>query len=216
MTNLRARPDAGPEQLQDDALVVRAHGGDERALEILLNRYRSYARAKARTYFLAGADREDVAQEGMIGLYKAVRDFDPGHNTPFRAFAELCISRQILTAIKTANRRKHRPLNSSVSLDAPAHAEMGDRSVGETLIAPRHSDPAELVVFAEAIEALRVTVQGTLTELEANVLHLYMEGKSYDEIAGALGTHVKSIDNALQRIKRKLHRHLSERDVLAS
>jgi RNA polymerase sporulation-specific sigma factor len=204
------------DRLEDAELVEQTRYGDERAIEVLLGRYRSFARSKARSYFLAGSDREDVVQEGMIGLFKAIRDFDLNQETPFRAFAELCISRQILTAIKSANRHKHQPLNSSVSLDAPAYNDDETASVADNLMAPvRTSDPAELVVSAEEIEALRTTMSRNLTELEGEVLTLYMDGKSYEEIAGTLGNHVKSIDNALQRIKRKLQRHLEQRDDLA-
>ena len=202
-------------ELEDNVLVGLVQGGDERGLEILLARYRNFARSKARSYFLAGSDKEDVVQEGMIGLYKAIRDFDLEQETPFRAFAELCISRQILTAIKTANRNKHQPLNSSISLDAPAYAgETSDKSVADNLIAPSMTDPAELLISAEEIDAIRTSMRDSLTELEGDVLRLYMDGKSYEEIAGALGNHVKSIDNALQRIKRKLQRHLDQRDAL--
>ena len=201
--------------LEDQELVERVREGDERCVEILLDRYRNFARSKARSYFLAGSDKEDVVQEGMIGLYKAIRDFDLEQETPFRAFAELCISRQILTAIKTANRNKHQPLNSSISLDAPAYAnERSDKSVADNLMAPTITDPAELLISAEEIEAIRNSMRDNLTELEGDVLRLYMDGKSYEEIAGALGNHVKSIDNALQRIKRKLQRHLDQRDAL--
>src|SRR5687768_7969336 len=149
----------------------------------------------------------------MIGLFKAVRDFDLSQDTPFRAFAELCISRQILTAIKSANRQKHQPLNTSVSLDAPAYGdEASDSSVGDFLVASISTDPVELVISAEELESMRDNMSETLTELEGDVLRLYMDGKSYEEIAGALGNHVKSIDNALQRIKRKLQRHLASRE----
>jgi len=216
-----ARPEGHVDldQLDDNELVTAARSGNERAIDVLLDRYRNFARAKARSYFLAGSDRDDVVQEGMIGLYKAVRDFDLEQETPFRAFAELCISRQILTAIKTANRNKHQPLNSSVSLDAPLYGRSGDeeRSLGDGLMmSPSISDPAELVISAEEIEALRDSMRESLTELEGDVLRLYMDGKSYEEIAGALGNHVKSIDNALQRIKRKLQRHIAKRESLAS
>ncbi len=214
MTDTWADDSSGLERLEDVELIARVERGDERSLEVLLARYRSFARSKARTYFLAGSDREDVVQEGMIGLYKAIRDFNPGQETPFRAFAELCISRQILTAIKTANRHKHQPLNSSVSLDAPAHTEEGERSVGERLMAPPTEDPVELVISAEEIEAIRDSMRRNLTELESDVLRMYMDGNSYEEIASALGNHVKSIDNALQRIKRKLQRHLAERNAV--
>ena len=202
-------------ELDDQALVERVRDGDERCLDVLLGRYRNFARSKARSYFLAGSDKEDVVQEGMIGLYKAIRDFDADQETPFRAFAELCISRQILTAIKTANRNKHQPLNSSISLDAPAYSDdKGDKSVGDSLIAPTMTDPAELLISAEEIDSIRNSLRDNLTELEGDVLRLYMDGKSYEEIAGALGNHVKSLDNALQRIKRKLQRHLDQRRTI--
>jgi RNA polymerase sporulation-specific sigma factor len=201
------------DRLEDTELVEQARYGEERAIEVLLARYRNFARSKARSYFLAGSEREDVVQEGMIGLFKAIRDFDLQQKIPFRAFAELCISRQILTAIKTANRHKHHPLNSSVSLDAPAYEDNDASSVADHLMSPRRtSDPAELVISAEEIEALRTSMNRNLTELEGEVLTLYMDGKSYEEIAGTLGNHVKSIDNALQRIKRKLQRHISQRN----
>jgi len=204
------------QELEDQELVTRVRKGDEHALEGLLARYRNFARAKARSYFLSGSEKEDVVQEGMIGLFKAIRDFDLKQETPFRAFAELCISRQILTAIKTANRHKHQPLNTSVSLDAPAYGgESSDRSVGDNLVGPVISDPAELVISSEEIQALKESMKENLTELEGDVLRLYMDGKSYEEIAGALGNHVKSIDNALQRIKRKLQRHIEERNAIA-
>ena len=199
--------------LDDIELVAEVREGQERAIEILLGRYRNFARSKARGYFLAGSDWEDVVQEGMIGLFKAIRDFDLTQDTPFRAFAELCISRQILTAIKTANRHKHQPLNSSMSLDGPAYGDDESSLVGDHLMSPaQSSDPAELAISAEEIEALRESMSRNLTNLEGDVLTLYMDGKSYEEIAGALGNHVKSIDNALQRIKSKLQRHISQRN----
>ena len=208
-----------PEDLEDQDLIRYVRAGDERCLAVLLFRYRNFARAKARSFFLAGSDSDDVVQEGMIGLYKAIRDFDLAQPTPFRAFAELCITRQIMTAVKTANRNKHAPLNSSISLDAPTPSRSGDggeHSSGDALPASHNYDPAELVISAEEIEALRDSLKESLTELEGNVLRLYMEGKSYDEIAGALGNHVKSIDNALQRIKRKIQAHLAERNAVHS
>jgi RNA polymerase sporulation-specific sigma factor len=202
------------QDLEDTDLVARARSGDERCLEALIHRYRNFARAKARSYFLAGSDKEDVVQEGMIGLYKSIRDFDLAQETPFRAFAELCISRQILTAIKTANRNKHQPLNSSVSLETPIYGEDSGRSIADTLTSSTQSDPAEMLISAEEIDALRESMIENLTQLEGDVLRLYMAGKSYEEIAGTLGNHVKSIDNALQRIKRKLHRHIAERNTV--
>jgi RNA polymerase sporulation-specific sigma factor len=213
-TGVRAKVDLT--ELEDTLLVARARSGDDRCIEILLARYRNFARSKARSYFLAGSDKEDVVQEGMIGLFKAIRDFEEDTGTPFRAFAELCISRQILTAIKTANRQKHQPLNSSVSLDAPAYGDdSSDRTVGDNFVGPKNSDPVELVISAQEIEAIRDTMKENLTDLEGDVLRLYMDGKSYEEIAGVLGNHVKSIDNALQRIKRKLQRHIEQRNEVS-
>jgi RNA polymerase sporulation-specific sigma factor len=195
----------------DEDLVLRARSGDDRALESLLTRYRHYARAKARTYFLAGADREDIVQEGMIGLFKAIRDFQADKNSSFRAFAELCMTRQIITAIKTATRRKHQPLNSYVSLNRPVNDEEDtDRSVEDLLAESPLTDPAEMIVSAEEIEDIRSSVDKLLSEFETEVLSLYMDGKSYQQIADLLGRHVKSIDNALQRIKRKLEHHLHD------
>ena len=200
--------------VSDEDLVERARTGSELSLEVLLNRYRHYARAKARTYFLAGADREDIVQEGMIGLFKAVRDFDIQKNTAFRAFAELCITRQIITAIKTATRQKHMPLNSYVSLNKSSSINGDDnesRSLEEALVGTEIDDPAELVISSEEISNIKASMGRLLSELETEVLQLYIDGKSYQEIADMLGRHVKSIDNALQRIKRKLEQHLETR-----
>ncbi len=196
----------------DEMLADLARAGDDKALEELLERYRHYARAKARSYFLAGADREDIVQEGMIGLFKAVRDFDTQHNTAFRAFAELCITRQIITAIKTATRQKHMPLNSYVSLNKPLDdPDGGERALADSLASPTVIDPADLVILAEEMANIRNSMDELLSDLETEVLQLYMDGKSYQEIADMLGRHVKSIDNALQRIKRKLEQHMPGR-----
>lgn len=196
----------------DEALVERARAGEDEAIDALLTRYRHYARSKARSYFLAGADKEDIVQEGMIGLFKAVRDFQATKSTAFRAFAELCITRQIITAIKTATRQKHIPLNSYVSLNKPTNGEQDDnRSLAESLVGSEVGDPAELVISAEEVERIRASMDRLLSEFETEVLRFYMEGKSYQEIANALGRHVKSIDNALQRIKRKLEPAVTER-----
>ncbi|MGH2826903.1 MAG: RNA polymerase sporulation sigma factor SigH [Actinomycetota bacterium] len=200
----------------DEVLVERARSGDDLAIGLLLGRYRHYARAKARSYFLAGGDKEDIVQEGMIGLYKAIRDFESHHETAFRAFAELCITRQIITAIKTATRQKHQPLNSYVSLNRPMGAEEDDRPLSESIATPGVSDPAELVISAEEVAGIRATVGEVLSELEAEVLQLYMDGKSYQQIADMLDRHVKSIDNALQRIKRKLEQHIADRNALTA
>lgn len=205
------------ESMGDEELVALVRAGDDSALTLLLDRYRGFARAKARCYFLVGADREDVVQEGMIGLYKAVRDFNPDLQASFRGFAELCVSRQIITAIKAATRQKHGPLNDYVSFHRPVFTdEDGERLLADLL--PMHglSDPADLVVCAERVRALQQHVDQVLSDLEAEVLALYVDGKTYSEIAELLQRHVKSIDNALQRIKRKLDAHLRTRDDVAS
>jgi RNA polymerase sporulation-specific sigma factor len=195
----------------DEALVARAWDGDDLALSTLLNRYRNFVRVKARSYFLVGADREDVIQEGMIGLYKAIRDFDADRLSSFRAFAELCITRQIITAIKTATRQKHSPLNSYVSLYLPAyHDDEPDHELLEHVISGT-SDPAERVVSNAEMASLEGYFGEILSDLEANVLRRYIEGQSYQEIAEELNRHVKSIDNALQRIKKKLDSYLETR-----
>ena len=199
-------------ELSDDALVVRYRGGDADALDSLLERYRRFVRAKARGYFLVGADFDDIEQEGMIGLYKAVRDFRDDRQASFRAFAELCITRQIITAIKTATRQKHQPLNSYLSLSgARPGEEFGSGTVEEVLEAKGLIDPIEFIISMEDLRSMRRMMTEMLSKLEVEVLRLYVEGKSYQEIAGVLGRHVKSIDNALQRIKRKLDLHLAER-----
>jgi RNA polymerase sporulation-specific sigma factor len=198
----------------DDDLVMEARGGSDAALCELLNKYRAFARVKARSYFLVGADREDIVQEGMIGLYKAIRDFNPELQTSFRAFAELCITRQIITAIKTATRQKHGPLNNYVSFERPVGGDDdGERVLGDVLPTMAITDPADLVISAERIRALQAHFDEVLSDLETEVLRLYVEGKSYQEIAERLERHVKSIDNALQRIKRKLEGHLQARSV---
>ena len=199
-------------ELTDDDLVTRFQDGDTEALEVLLQRYRRFARAKARGYFLIGADSDDIEQEGMIGLFKAVRDFRSDRQASFRAFAELCITRQIITAIKTATRQKHQPLNSYVSLSGTpsTNDESSERTVEDVLEARGLTDPADVVVSMENLSSMRRSMAEMLSGLEVEVLRLYVEGKSYQEIAVSLGRHVKSIDNALQRIKRKLDVHLTE------
>ena len=198
-------------QLADDELVARFRDGDTAALETLLERYRRFARAKARGYFLVGADSDDIEQEGMIGLYKAIRDFRAERQASFRAFAELCITRQVITAIKTATRQKHRPLNQYVSLSGVRGSDdPGERSVEDLLDDHYVADPADEVVAAERMDSMKQAMSDMLSGLEVDVLKLYVSGKSYQEIGEQLGRHVKSIDNALQRIKRKLDTHLQE------
>jgi len=196
-------------ELSDVELAARSQQGDHDALGVLIDRYRRFARAKSRGYFLVGGDADDIEQEALIGLYKAARDFRP-EQASFRAFAELCITRQIITAIKTATRQKHQPLNQYVSISGTRGGdEPGERSVEDLLMVNLDSDPADRIVSDERISSLRDAMQQQLSSLEIEVLGLYVEGKSYQEIGEQLGRHVKSIDNALQRIKRKLDGQLT-------
>ena len=199
----------------DDDLAVRAQGGDRFAQQTLIERYRRFARAKGRGYFLVGGDSDDIEQEALIGLYKAIRDYQPERQASFRAFAELCITRQIITAIKTATRQKHQPLNQYVSISGSrtTDEQQSDRVVEDLLDDSPSSDPADQVVSGERLDSLRAAMSEMLSGLEVDVLRLYVEGKSYQEIGDVLGRHVKSIDNALQRIKRKLDLHLKARAV---
>ncbi|RCX14013.1 RNA polymerase sporulation sigma factor SigH [Fontibacillus sp. BL9] len=200
------------EVLNDEDIVEAVRNGDSEALEYLINKYRSFVRAKARSYFLIGADREDIIQEGMIGLYKSIRDFRGDKLASFKAFAELCITRQIITAIKTATRQKHIPLNSYVSLDKPIYDEDSDRTLLDVICGSRVCDPEELIINQEEFTGLEDKMSEILSDLERKVLMLYLDGRSYQEIAVDLNRHVKSIDNALQRVKRKLERYLEVRD----
>lgn len=202
----------GFENVLDEELVLYAHEGDVVALEHLINKYRNFVRAKARSYFLIGADREDIVQEGMIGLYKAIRDFRNDKLSSFRAFAELCITRQIITAIKTATRQKHIPLNSYVSLNKPIYDEESDRTLLDILTATKITDPEELMISREELASIESKIGEILSGLELEVLMSYLQGKSYQEIACDLDRHVKSIDNALQRVKRKLEKYLEFKD----
>ncbi|WP_028609675.1 RNA polymerase sporulation sigma factor SigH [Paenibacillus harenae] len=197
----------------DEEIVEAVRNGDSIALEYLINKYKNFVRAKARSYFLIGADREDIVQEGMIGLYKAIRDFKGDKLASFKAFAELCITRQIITAIKTATRQKHIPLNSYVSLDKPIYDEDSDRTLLDVICGTRVSDPEELIINQEEFVGLEDKMSEILSDLERKVLMLYLDGRSYQEIAVDLNRHVKSIDNALQRVKRKLERYLEVRDI---
>lgn len=181
---------------------------DDEAMCYLISKYRNFVRAKARSYFLIGADREDIVQEGMIGLYKAIRDFRNDKQASFRAFAELCVTRQIITAIKTATRQKHIPLNSYVSLNKPIYDEESDRTLLDVLSGVKVTDPEELVISHEEFADIEAKMEDILSELEWKVLMSYLDGKSYQEISQELGRHVKSIDNALQRVKYKLDKYM--------
>lgn len=199
------------EVIIDEEVVVDARNGDSMAQEHLIKKYKNFVRAKARSYFLIGADREDIIQEGMIGLFKAIRDFRSDKLSSFRAFAELCITRQIITAIKTATRQKHIPLNSYVSLNKPIYDEESDRTLLDVLSGTKISDPEELIISREELGHIETKIGEILSDLEWKVLMSYLQGKSYQEIAVDLDRHVKSIDNALQRVKRKLERYLEVR-----
>ena len=198
--------------MSDEDIVALCRNGDNVAEEYLLNKYKNFVRSKARSYFLIGADHEDIVQEGMIGLYKAIRDFRPDKLSSFRAFAELCITRQIITAIKTATRQKHIPLNSYVSLNKPLYDEESDRTLLDVIIEGRATNPEELIIGQEDLNSIHHKIDEVLSGLEQEVLRAYLDGKSYQEIADNLGRHVKSIDNALQRVKRKLEKYLEEND----
>jgi RNA polymerase sporulation-specific sigma factor len=202
------------DEMLDEAIVEAAREGDDSAQEYLINKYKNFVRAKARSYFLIGADREDIIQEGMIGLYKAIRDFRNDKLASFRAFAELCITRQIITAIKTATRQKHIPLNSYVSLNKPIYDEESDRTLLDVLSGTKVTDPEELVISREEFVDIEHKMGEFLSDLEWKVLMSYLDGRSYQEIAKDLRRHVKSIDNALQRVKRKLERYLEKRDEI--
>ncbi len=204
------------DSMMDEEIVEQARNGDNVALEFLINKYKNFVRAKARSYFLIGADREDIIQEGMIGLYKAIRDFRSDKLSSFRAFAELCVTRQIITAIKTATRQKHIPLNSYVSLNKPIYDEDSDRTLLDVISGSKITDPEELIISQEEFDDIEQKMYEILSDLEWDVLMAYLDGKSYQEIADDLNRHVKSVDNALQRVKRKLERYLDHRDEVQS
>jgi RNA polymerase sporulation-specific sigma factor len=218
---MAARPAATAAQkaqreLEDLQLVLRARNGDGAALDVLIRRYTGFVRLKASSYFLAGGDSEDLIQEGLIGLYKAVRDFRADKETSFRSFAELCVTRQIITAIKTATRFKHAPLNTYVSFShTPAGQESDSEcTLGDALPGPSVDDPSVCVISTEELQSLVFTLGTGLSELESDALRLYLEGSSYEEMAEDLGCDTKTIDNALQRVKRKILTHQKSRQVL--
>jgi len=195
----------------DDKILEQIKCGNNFALEFLINKYKNFVRSKAKTYFLIGADKEDIVQEGMIGLFKAIRDFNDEKCVSFRAFAEICITRQIITAIKTATRQKHMPLNSYISLNKPVFEEEGERALIETINNDRNSDPEYLFISKEELNGIEGKMNEILSPLELEVLYSYLNGSSYQEIAVTLDKPVKSIDNALQRVKKKLEKYLKQR-----
>lgn len=195
-------------QLTDEELVQLSKNGNGYATECLLERYRNFVRARSRTYFLIGADKEDIIQEGMIGLYKAVRDYRIDAHTSFKSFADLCVTRQIITAIKTATRQKHMPLNSYVSLSKPMYDDESERILLDTVIEQKRLNPEEIMIDKERFYSIEEKISKILSKLEWTVLSKYLEGKSYTEIAAQIGKSEKSIDNALQRIKKKIEKHI--------
>lgn len=211
---LYAQLDDNPaiEELDEETIVLSASSGDLKAQEFLIKKYKNFVRGKARSYFLIGADREDIIQEGMIGLFKAIRDYQPDKIASFKAFAELCITRQMITAIKTATRQKHIPLNSYVSLNKPMFDEDSERTLLDVVSGRVISNPEELLISREEFDSMEAKIGEVLSDLELQVLTDYLDGKSYQEIAEKLDRHVKSIDNALQRVKRKLEKSLQERN----
>ena len=204
-------------ELADLQLVIRARNGDQRSLDELIRRYAGFVRLKASSYFLAGGDADDLVQEGMIGLFKAARDFRTDKETSFRSFAELCVTRQIITAIKSATRYKHAPLNTYVSFShTPAGQDVeGECTLGDALPGPSIDDPSVRVISTEELQALVGCLGTTLSGLESEALRLYLDGHSYEQMAETLGCDCKTIDNALQRVKRKILAHQAERAVVA-
>ena len=193
-------------------IVLKASKGDKIALGYIIKKYRNFVKAKAKSYFLIGADKEDIIQEGMIGLYKAVRDFDASKTNSFKGFADICITRQIITAIKTATRQKHIPLNSYISLNKPVYDEESERTLLDIIATSIVTDPEELIISKEELKHIESKMNELLSDLELQVVEYYLNGKSYQYIADKLKRDVKSIDNALQRVKRKLEKHLENRN----
>ena len=198
----------GFENKSDEEIVIEAKSGNNRAQEYLISKYENFVKSKAKSYFLIGADKEDIYQEGMIGFYKAIRDYKPDKSTSFKAFAEICVTRQIITAIKTATRQKHIPLNTYVSLNKPIYEEESERTLLDVLASIKISDPEELIISKEQMDYIEDKIENVLSDLELEVLTSYLDGKSYQEIACDLERHSKSIDNALKRVKRKLEKYL--------
>jgi len=196
------------EIMTDSELVILAQSGDSEAMDTLVERYKNFVRGKSRTYFLIGADKEDIIQEGMIGLFKGIRDFDPGKQVQFRSFAELCVTRQILTAIKSATRQKHIPLNTYVSLSRPVYEDDSEKTLLDLISAEYIMDPEQILINQESLGIVEQKINDSLSAFEKSVLQLYIDGKSYQEIAEILDKEPKSIDNAIQRVKRKIAKRL--------
>ena len=197
-------------EMTDEQLALSSKN-DEGALEFLIEKYKNFVLSKSRPYFLIGADKEDLIQEGMIGLYKAIKDYEQEKNASFKTFANLCITRQIITAVKASTRRKHLPLNSYLSLDKPLFDEETDVTVGESMVSELYIEPEEQIIHSEDIQNIKRAINTVLTEMEKRALKLYLEGRSYKEISELLSKPAKSIDNALQRVKKKLEKDLNQK-----
>jgi RNA polymerase sigma-H factor len=211
-----AQQSQGQVQLDDLYLVALAKGGSTDAYDRIVRRYYGFVRLKASSYFLAGGDSDDLIQEGLVGLYKAVRDFRTDRESSFRNFAELCITRQIITAVKTATRNKHTPLNQYVSFStSPAASTDGEPTLDEILPGPTAHDPVNQVISSEELRSLVACLSTVLSDLESRVLALYLDGHSYEAVGEQLGCDTKTVDNALQRVKRKVGAHLASRAVPA-
>lgn len=207
------RPQPEPD---DHYLVAMAKQGQSEAYDAIIRRYRGFVRLKASSYFLLGGESEDLIQEGLVGLYKAIRDYRTDRESSFRNFAELCITRQIITAVKTATRNKHTPLNQYVSFSqSPAAAGDSDTTLDEILPGPTANDPVNQVIASEELSSLVACLGQVLSDLESRVLSLYLDGHSYEAVAQRLECDTKTVDNALQRVKRKVTSHLASREVVA-
>jgi len=205
----------GQPEFDDHYLVALAKSGRRDAFDRLVKRYHGFVRLKASSYFLIGGDSEDLIQEGLVGLYKAIRDYRTDRESSFRNFAELCITRQIITAVKTATRNKHTPLNGYVSFSqTPAASGEGDSTLDEILPGPTAHDPVNQVISTEELHSLVACLSSVLSELESSVLSLYLDGHSYEVVGERIGCDAKTVDNALQRVKRKVGAHLDSRAVL--
>ena len=216
MARLTHSPQSEP-KVEDTFLIALAKLGDRNAYERLVRRYHGFVRLKASSYFLAGGDSDDLIQEGLVGLYKAIRDFRSDRESSFRNFAELCITRQIITAVKTATRNKHSPLNQYVSFSSsPAASAEGEPTLDEIIPGSPVHDPVNQVISSEELRALVACISTALSELESRVLALYLDGHSYEEVGRRIGCDCKTVDNALQRVKRKVGQHLAERSVPAA
>lgn len=199
------------DKLSDEALIGLINSGNSDAQDYILNKYKAVVKTKARAYFLIGADRDDIIQEGMIGLYKAVRDYQPDRHASFRAFADLCINRQIITAVKTATRQKHLPLNSYVSLNKPLSDEENMHTYMDMLKEVETTNPESMIISRENLDYIETNIAKILSKFELKVLSLYIAGKTYAEIAQAIGKPEKSVDNALQRVKKKIEKFLEKK-----